>query len=484
MSSQPPPNPIVSTYNPAFWGETNVAITEEYLEQNYLQFPFAQGDETFGGISVNAGADFNGVMTIDNTATFSVQPLNTATQPSASDSSTKMPTTAWVQSAITNAGGEGSSLLSSSNTWTNTNTFNAVANGTKPNANSDGVAIPTTSWVNTAITTAIANITPTTPTSVVWNFDRDTDATFTQVFPVGVQNYSIVVQAPGGNAGAGTTTPPNASTGDTYIVLGGMGGGGGGNGGFNIPNTQEDAGSGNQFWNEDGETWTATYTASTGQLILTSTSGNYVSAYAGGNGSATNNAIQPLGGSGGSAGGGGPGYYSWTNATGTYTFNGTSGNGGAGGVPANPTTNLTTTTGLLPPYTNVNPAVPANPQDALYTAGRAGSTTGSGINNTYYSIGGLGCGQWYAALGSPDTLITNTTYYGFEEAPKGKGQITLNFSYNPYGQVGGTNRSFIAYDDADPATKTKQIYTDKEGLAISQEFTCTPCKTKGSVIGI
>jgi len=470
MSSQLPPNPIVDTYNPAYWGEENIAITASYLAANYLQFPFAQGDETFGGISVNAGADFNGLMTIDNTATFSVQPLQTATQPLATDSSTKMPTTAWVQSAIANVvGGDGNALLSSENTWTNSNTFSAISYATKPSVNEIGTQIPTTSWVNDAITTAISNITPTNPTSVVWTFDRNTDATFNLTFPTGVFSYNIVVQAPGGNAGLGIT---NTSGGDTYFRLGGMGGGGGGTASTTpIPNNSAEA-NGGQFWSEDGQTWTANYTASTGFLELISTSGNYATAYAGSSGGDTTGSAQsPSGGGGGGGGSGGPpGNNNWTNGSSQFLFLGTAGFGGANGATG-ALINLTTTTGLTPPYSNVNPAVPANLDLSLYTQGASGSTTQTSINTNTYNLGGSGMGQFYAPFGSTTAIINGTNYYGFDGAPKGQGQITLNFTYNLAGQVGGTNASFIAYDDPDPATKTKQIFTDKEGLVVSQDLT-------------
>lgn len=51
--------------------------------------------------------------------------VQTATMPASNDSSTKTPTTAWVQSALTSSiSSYNSSLLSANNTWTGTNQFN------------------------------------------------------------------------------------------------------------------------------------------------------------------------------------------------------------------------------------------------------------------------------------------------------------------------------------------------------------------------
>lgn len=68
--------------------------------------------------------------------------------PAASDSSTKTPTTAWVQSAI-------SSLLSSNNIWTGTNNFSVsfpTCSVTIPASNDSTTKLSTTQWVQSAIT--------------------------------------------------------------------------------------------------------------------------------------------------------------------------------------------------------------------------------------------------------------------------------------------------------------------------------------------
>lgn len=89
-------------------------------------------------------------------------PICTATQPSAGTSSNQMPTCAWVQNAIVNAG---SGNLNGNNVWTGTNTFtNTVSftsnslptsSATLPAANENSTKIPTTQWVQSAINAKI-----------------------------------------------------------------------------------------------------------------------------------------------------------------------------------------------------------------------------------------------------------------------------------------------------------------------------------------
>jgi hypothetical protein len=99
-----------------------------------------------------------------------------AVQPATSDNTTKIPTTAWVQSVVS-ALPTPSSLLSLNNTWTGTQDWTNTALGaltssaTQPVFNDSSTKIPTTSWVQTAITGAI-------PTSLlglnnVWTGNND-----------------------------------------------------------------------------------------------------------------------------------------------------------------------------------------------------------------------------------------------------------------------------------------------------------------------
>jgi len=111
MSVYPAPtNNQGSIFNPIIWieGETTT-IDTDYLNANYLKYPTTQGVETF-----------------------TYQPLCSATQPASTDSSTKIPTTAWVQSVISNPINTFTitSAGSSTNTWTFTipNSYGKVFN--------------------------------------------------------------------------------------------------------------------------------------------------------------------------------------------------------------------------------------------------------------------------------------------------------------------------------------------------------------------
>jgi hypothetical protein len=65
MSAEPPPSGGNSGYNPDDWTNANDPIDNQYLAQNYLQFPFAQGAEILATTTVS------GTLTVQDTATFS-----------------------------------------------------------------------------------------------------------------------------------------------------------------------------------------------------------------------------------------------------------------------------------------------------------------------------------------------------------------------------------------------------------------------------
>ena len=161
MSVNVPPNPNVSTFNNDYWIHMDTALTTADADLRYLRWNVAQGDETLQGISVNGNANFYSQTNFNDVATGSLTSL--AVQPLANDSTTKIPTTAWVQSAIT---GAPSSILATNNTFTGTNAFNNIApitsTATQPASNDSSTKIPTTAWVQSAITAipSLANLTP------------------------------------------------------------------------------------------------------------------------------------------------------------------------------------------------------------------------------------------------------------------------------------------------------------------------------------
>jgi hypothetical protein len=111
MSSSNPPSPYTpSTYNPSAWSINGANITTDYLDANYLRFNYAQGSENFVGI-VNIGSLTQTGASQFGTADKAITiPTSIADYSgvASNDASTKVPTTAWVQTAIT--GGSGASI--------------------------------------------------------------------------------------------------------------------------------------------------------------------------------------------------------------------------------------------------------------------------------------------------------------------------------------------------------------------------------------
>lgn len=100
MSAYTPPTGIYGVYNSLKFYNNDL--------DNFLQYPVAQGDETLKNIVVNGTSTFNELMTTNNFVNFNntlVGSLTSeATQPPSNDNSKKIPTTAWVQSAIGTGG--------------------------------------------------------------------------------------------------------------------------------------------------------------------------------------------------------------------------------------------------------------------------------------------------------------------------------------------------------------------------------------------
>ena len=100
MSAYTPPTGIYGVYNSLKFYNNDL--------DNFLEYPVAQGDETLKNIVVNGTSTFNELMTTNNFVNFNntlVGSLTSeATQPPSNDNSKKIPTTAWVQSAIGTGG--------------------------------------------------------------------------------------------------------------------------------------------------------------------------------------------------------------------------------------------------------------------------------------------------------------------------------------------------------------------------------------------
>ena len=143
MATYPPPNFIepLDEFNTSNWitNASAVGFTPaqiNYLNSKYLKFPVAQGLETLQAIIVNGVASFNN----------SQLPTSLGVIPASTDSSTTIPTTAWVQSAIT---------AGSSNTLTDVLIAGNNAGSTSINMNNQNIsAVNTLSFATTSQTTA------------------------------------------------------------------------------------------------------------------------------------------------------------------------------------------------------------------------------------------------------------------------------------------------------------------------------------------
>lgn len=70
MSAEPPPANANGGYNPDDWTNANDPVDQQYLAQNYLQFPNAQGAETMGDLIVSGAFTAQDPATFADTATF------------------------------------------------------------------------------------------------------------------------------------------------------------------------------------------------------------------------------------------------------------------------------------------------------------------------------------------------------------------------------------------------------------------------------
>lgn len=108
MSAYYPPAENVPIFDASLFRTTNSQLlTRAVASSSFLTFPIAQGTETLKDIIVEGTSSFTNTATLNDiivggTASFTntALPTSTAPLPAFNDSSTKMPTTQWVQGAI------------------------------------------------------------------------------------------------------------------------------------------------------------------------------------------------------------------------------------------------------------------------------------------------------------------------------------------------------------------------------------------------
>ena len=183
MSLNLPPNNLepITIFNPANFIDLSSGLTIEYANAHYLKFPTAQGAENLLDISVSGIADFNSTVNVDgdlfvnNPSIFSdtvnitstVPPTSSQIIPATNDSSTKIPTTAWVQSVIS-ATPPSTPILSAVLTAGNSAGTNSI------NMNNNNIsALNTLSFASTSQTSAYTGGTPGTYTNANMTLDAN-----------------------------------------------------------------------------------------------------------------------------------------------------------------------------------------------------------------------------------------------------------------------------------------------------------------------
>jgi len=171
MSDELPPRveifPTIN-FNSQFFNQITGALTFQQATGLFLQFPSAQGNETTNyDLTVNGNLNQNGPAIFSDTVdiTSLIPPTSSQLIPASNDSSTKIPTTAWVQSAISLLG---TPILSAVLTAGNS------AGSTDINMNNRNIsALNTLSFATTSQNTAYTGGTPGTYTNVGMTLDAN-----------------------------------------------------------------------------------------------------------------------------------------------------------------------------------------------------------------------------------------------------------------------------------------------------------------------
>ena len=131
MSAYPPPTDLTPTFNTSqFNSTTGSTLDIAYLNAHYLQYPVGQGNITVPSAIIENGLTTGGSIVMEPNAS---PPTNYLEFPDGTQ-----------QFTASTGGSSGTALLSSANTWTNSNTFQTIIDGTAPASTANGTQIPTT----------------------------------------------------------------------------------------------------------------------------------------------------------------------------------------------------------------------------------------------------------------------------------------------------------------------------------------------------
>lgn len=152
MSAEPPPAGGNSGYNPNDWTNNNPngAVDEQYLAQNYLQFPTAQGTETFGDVVVSGGLTAQGLSTFAELATFS-NGINVATTAGITFSDTTVQTTAFIEANYAQLNTDNTFLTGFTQTFSGPVNLNGITNAITQLSGNNTTLVATTEFVQNAV---------------------------------------------------------------------------------------------------------------------------------------------------------------------------------------------------------------------------------------------------------------------------------------------------------------------------------------------
>lgn len=171
MSDELPPRveifPTIN-FNSQFFNQITGALTFQQATGLFLQFPSAQGNETTNyDLTVNGNLNQNGPSIFTDTVdiTSLIPPTSSQIIPASNDSSTKIPTTAWVQNAISLSGTPDLSAVLTAGNSAGTNNINMN--------NKNIIGVNTLSFASTSQTSAYTGGTAGTYTNVGMTLDAN-----------------------------------------------------------------------------------------------------------------------------------------------------------------------------------------------------------------------------------------------------------------------------------------------------------------------
>lgn len=231
MSVNQPPNPNVATFNNLYWISADNSLTQSQADLRYLKWPVAQGTENLQTTNVQGVLTCNDDLIVNNKtleidgvsgriryADNKIQNTAYTGGTAGTYTNTNMTIDANGKISAISSGTAPTNLLPLNNTWTgtqlwsNTSLGSLQSNAFQPPSSDNSNYIPTTAWVQSALSAGGAY------TTVTFEVTADTFATYT--FPATATSYNLIIVGFGGNAGTNTDNGAGTS------YMGGSGGAG------------------------------------------------------------------------------------------------------------------------------------------------------------------------------------------------------------------------------------------------------------------